>query len=114
VQSPCREAGHTREQACVVVVKLVPGDDPMRDETFNLAPARQLAGKVRNFSVIYAYKVRRNTGNSDIGLRLEHGRDTVIADVSSTEPTKFWVTTKDGGRTWSRLASSEGDGALSF
>jgi hypothetical protein len=114
VQSPCRVPGHAREQACVVVYKLVPGNDPVFHSTMTLDSAKALQGKAKAFSVIYTYKVKPSSPNAQIGLQIERGREGMMSDIFIRKPTNFWVTTNDGGRTWSKLTTTDMSSVISY
>lgn len=114
VQSPCREQGHTNEQACVVVYKQVSGNNPTATTTMDLSVAKGLQGRVKNFSVIYAYKVRPGSANRDIGLTVQRGQQTIMADLYANAPRKFWVITRDGGRSWTKLTTTDMDSVIEY
>lgn len=105
VQMPCREAGH-REQACVVVHKLLSGREAIDHQTFSLTPAAMLKGKTQNFSVIYVYHTNPSVAGGTATVSVERGDDGYMTDVHVGKPGQFWMTTRDGGRTWSKISSN--------
>lgn len=114
VQSPCREQGHTNEQACVVVYKQVSSTDPTTVSKMDLSVAKQLQGRVKNFSVIYTYKVRPSRANRDVGLTVQRGQQSIMADLYANTPRQFWVITRDGGRSWSKLTTTDMDSVIEY
>lgn len=112
IESPCREPGHTREQACVVVNRSVVANNPTINDTLNTAVAKGV--KAQNYSVIYVYRIRAGSRNSEGGIMVTRGDDIMMADISTAQPVKVWVTTRDGGRSWSKLATSDMGSAISY
>jgi len=105
VETPCHEAGH-REQACVVIHKFLSGKQAVDHQTFNMAPAAALRGKTQTFSVIYVYHTNPSAFNGVATVSVEHGDDGYMSDVQVGKPGQFWMTTHDGGRTWSKISSN--------
>lgn len=113
IESPCKEAGHTGEQGCAVVTVLYSGQNPMENTNLTTASSKLLAGKAQRMSVIYKLQVKRNAPNDQIGATVNHGGDSIIADVYSNKPVLFWVSSRDGGRSWSKMQTS-GTGTISY
>lgn len=105
VEMPCKEAGHGREQACVVVDKFLSGNNPTADSTMNMSVAQPLKGKARSYSVIYVYHVHPGS-NSGVTVSVNRGNDSIMSDVDVGKPTAIWTSTRDGGTTWSDLNSN--------
>lgn len=113
VQAPCRSAPGLN-MPCVVVTKTVSGDAPMVRSTVDMTPAKILQGQNPSFAIVYNYKVKPGGYNSEATLALSRGSDTVMGDISSNKARPFWIFTRDGGRTWSKVRTTNMDGALSY
>lgn len=113
VQTPCMLEGHGHDQACVIVNKRISGNSPTATTTMDLSVAKVLAGKATRFSVVYAYRVQPGL-NTDIGLTINRGDQSMISDIYAANPTFFWVTTRDGGKTWSKLTTTDMNSVVSY
>jgi hypothetical protein len=114
IQSPCREPGHQGEGACVVVRKVIPGNLPTRTTALDVSVSKPLIGKVKSFSVIYLYKTQRFAGQDSIGLTVTHRGGGMVSDVYADAPTPVWVSTHDGGRSWSSLKTADMDSVITY
>jgi hypothetical protein len=106
IEMPCHEANQ-RVQACVVVHQFVAGNSAGLDHrTFSMTPAADLRGKAQTFSVIYIYHLNPKAYGGTATISVEHGDDGYMTDIKVGQPAMFWVTTHDGGRTFSKMTSN--------
>lgn len=105
IQTPCREVGFTNQQACVVTHKFFSGDQPVAHVTLTTAPSAPLKGRYKNITMIYVYHLKRGL-NDYIGVNVDNGKSGLVADVYTTRPTYVWVSTRNGGRSWSNVTTT--------
>ena len=106
VQTPCHDAGHIQDKACVMVHRFVSGSNPTVQLELDTHVMQKLKGQ-KTFSVIYAYQVKKNRFNGNVSALVSHGKKFIMSDIYVNRPTLFWVSTRDGGKTWSKPMTTD-------
>lgn len=114
VQMPCAVPGHTNEKACVLVTRKISPAKSVFDTDMDMSVAKDLALRVKVFSVIYSYQVADKTNQTVVGAMIKRGDHAVFTDVRSDKPTIAFVTTYDGGWTWTNVDTADKDNSLTF
>jgi hypothetical protein len=114
LQSPCREMVSKNRNSCIVVSKIIPGNRPTQTITIDPAYIKAAAGKAGDFAVVYALKSKPYRGYSSVGVTVTNGRSGVVTDLPANTPTLFWISTRNGGRTWSSVKTTDMDSAITY
>lgn len=113
IQTPCRELGFAGVQACVVTHKSFSGDQPVVHVTLTTAPSAPLKSRYQSIALINVYHLRRGL-NDHIGVNVDNGKSGLVADVYNNRPTYVWMSTRNGGRSWSNVTTTNMANVLSW
>lgn len=113
IQTPCHEIGFAGVQACVVTHRYFSGDQPVAHVTLTTAPSTPLKSRYQSIALINVYHLRRGL-NDYIGVNVDNGKSGLVADVYANRPTYVWMSTRNGGRSWSNVTTTNMANVLSW
>jgi hypothetical protein len=112
LQMPCRQAGHESESACTVVPVLLDSTKPVGDIEMDLAVKPNLTSS-QSYSIVYLVKASTAPSNAATSVSIATAKDAtkmIQADVSTSTDRPFWITSKDGGKTFGNLETTNMEG----